>query len=207
MQITEIIPFGKTRCRVLTDGDLVFVVYKGELRRLHLTVGAELAEETIGKVLLPMLTRRARERLVFLLKDADKTEAELRRKLREGGYPESCIEGAVAWAREKHYVDDRRYAAWYAEYHARGKSRRKLLYDLEARGISREIAEEILEAQPVDEEAQIRKELEKRHFDPLTAEPDTRRKFLAALARKGYSWDTIRRVLRPEQEESDIVNL
>ena len=44
MIITEIFPYGKMKSRVLTDGDLVFCVYKGELKKYGLEEGTELSE-------------------------------------------------------------------------------------------------------------------------------------------------------------------
>jgi regulatory protein len=195
MLVTEIVPFKKSRSKVLTDGDFAFVLYNGELKKLRISEGAEITEEKLNGTILPLLNRRARERVVYLLKDMDKTEAELKRKLREACYPESCIEAAVSWAREKHYVDDERFASGYAEYHSAGKSRKKLLYDMILKGVPREIAEKTLEAKPVDEEEQIRRELAKRRYDPETADIDAKRKMTAFLARKGYSWDMIGHIL------------
>jgi len=196
MIITEIKPFGKTKSKVLTDGDFAFVLYKTEIRKLKLAEGEELPESELDEVIIPLLTKRARERIVYLLKDSDRTEAELVRKLRESCCPEPCTEKAIAWAREKHYVDDERYASCYAEYHSAGKSRRKLLYDLMQKGVAKEIAEKVLEEQPVDEEEQIRRELKKRGFDAENTNPDERKKITAALARKGYSWELIEHFLK-----------
>ena len=161
MIITEILPYGKMKSRVLTDGDLVFSVYKGELKKYGLEEGAELSERMTEDVLLPLLTKRARERIVRLLKDRDYPEEELRRKLKLSWYPEQCISDALKWAQEKHYVDDRRFAENYIRWNGEGKSRKRLMYDLTQKGISRELAEELLEEMPPDEAAQIRKELEK----------------------------------------------
>lgn len=59
----------------------------------------------------------------------------------------------------------------------------------------------MLENQPVDEEEQIRAELRRKRCDPASASPDERRKVIASLARKGYSWDTIERVMTGGPDE------
>jgi len=191
MIVEKVQPFGKTRSKVLTDGDFAFVLYNTELGKFRISEGAVIPEEVKEKVLIPLLSKRARERVAFLLKDSDKTEARLRQKLKMSFYPECCIETAVGWAKEKHYVDDERFASCYASYHGSGKSRKKLLYDMMLKGVSRETAEKVLEDQPVDEEEQIRRELKKRRYDPESASPEEKRRMAAALARKGYSWDLI----------------
>ncbi len=196
MIITEIIPYGKMKSRVLTDEDFAFSVYRTEARKLGLTEGRELTDAFLETVLLPLLTRRAKERVTALLEKQDYPEAVLRRKLRQSYTPEVCIDAAVEWAAERHYLDDRRYAENYLAWHAEGKSRRRLLSDLMAKGIDRDLAAELLEQCPVDEEAQIAGELRKKRFDPETADPKERQRMAAYLARHGYSWCQIENALR-----------
>ena len=200
MIITEILPYGKMKSRVLTDGDLVFSVYRGELREYGLEEGKELPEKVLEEELMPLLTKRARERIVKLLKDRDYPEAELRRKLELSWYPEQCIATALQWARDRHYVDDRRFAENYIRWNGEGKSRRRLMYDLTQKGISRELAEQLLEEMPPDEDAQIRKELKKRDYHPDSADPKERQKIAAFLSRRGYSWSRIENALRRTEE-------
>ena len=100
MIITEIIPYGKMKSRVLTDGDFAFSVYRTELRKFGLEEGGELTEQFLETVLIPLLTGRAKERVVLLLEKQDYPEAVLRRKLRQSYTPEVCIDAALAWASE-----------------------------------------------------------------------------------------------------------
>lgn len=196
MKVTEIVPFGKTRSKVLTDEDFVFVLYRGELRRFGIAEDAVLTEEFLEGTLFPFLTKRAKERVVNLLKDQDRTEQELRRKLRASWYPEPCIDSVISWARDLHYVDDERYARYYLESHSDRRSRRRLIFDLMNRGIPKEVTERLLLEAPADEEAAVEKELRKKRYDPETADDDTKRKLAAYLSRKGYGWEIIGRYLR-----------
>ena len=190
MKVDRIIPNGKTRSRVLFDEGLVLMLYNSELDKHHIFEGADITEETYEKTLLPLLTKRAKERLVLILKSSDKPEAELRRKLKEGCYPDRAIDETIAWAKNKHYVDDARYVETYLRYHAEGRSRRKLMYDLQARGLDRNLITNMLDEMEVDEDSQIEAELAKRHYTH-DMEPKEKQKILAALTRKGYSWSAI----------------
>lgn len=196
MIITEIIPYGKMKSRVLTDEDFAFSVYRSETGKLGLAEGAVLTQEFLDGTLLPLLTRRAKERVVLLLEKQDYPEAVLRRKLRQSWTPEACIDAAIVWAREKHYLDDRRFTENYLAWHASGKSRRRLFSDLLSKGIDRDLAAELLEQCPVDEETQIAEELRKKHYDPESADPKERSRMAAHLARHGYSWAQIESALR-----------
>lgn len=166
------------------------MLYNGEICRMHMTEGEELADEVYSGQLVPMLTKRAKERLVYILKSADKPENELRRKLREGCYPEEAIEEAVAWAKGKHYIDDERYVENYIRYHSEGKSRKKLLYDLQTKGLDKKLILNMLDEYEVDEDAQIEAELKKKHYSP-DMDAKEKQKIIAALTRKGYSWSAI----------------
>ena len=204
MIITEICPYGKMKSRVLTDEGLVFSVYRSELNKYGLEEGRELTEEVLEGVLYPLLKKRAVERVVRLLKEKDYTEAELMRKLLLSYCPEECARQAVQWALERHYVDDRRYAENYIRWHAEGKSRRRILLDLQEKGVPREVAEELLETTPPDEEAQILRELRKRRFDPEHADLKERKRTAAFLMRKGYSWAQIESALRTYETGEEV---
>ena len=78
----------------------------------------------------------------------------------------------------------------YLRYHAEGRSRRKLMYDLQARGLDRNLITYMLDEMEVDEDSQIEAELAKRHYTH-NMEPKEKQKILAALTRKGYSWSAI----------------
>ena len=91
MQIMAVTPFDKRRSKVLISEDFAFVLYNGEIRRYHIEEGAELTEERYRQILDEVLRKRARERAIYLLKEKDRTEAELTKKLREGFYPEEVI--------------------------------------------------------------------------------------------------------------------
>ena len=110
MRIVSIEPLGRKKSRVLTHEGPAFVLYSGELKTYGIEAGGELTEEKYELLMREVFFRRARERMFRLLKASDKTEAELRRKLAEGGCPAEAVETAIAFGKEKRYIDDRRYA-------------------------------------------------------------------------------------------------
>ena len=76
MIITEILPLGAKKSKVLTDEDFAFSLYRGEVKKMELEVGRELTADFLRTELYPLLIRRSRERLLYLLKQRDYTEAE-----------------------------------------------------------------------------------------------------------------------------------
>ena len=50
MRITEIVPVTKAKYRVVTDEQLAFMLYKGELSRYRLKENGELPAETFQEI-------------------------------------------------------------------------------------------------------------------------------------------------------------
>ncbi len=200
MRITEIREFDKKRSEVLTDEALRFVLYRPEIRRFALAEGEEIPAETAEEILKELLPKRAKLRVMNLLKSRDYTEARLREKLSEGGYPDTVVEEAIEYVRSYHYIDDARYAGDFIRSRMQRASRRKITADLMQRGVDPELIERTMEELYSDdllaaedpEITQIRRQMEKKHFDPETATYEERQKFMAAMARKGFSTEKIR---------------
>ena len=195
MTVTEIVPVDKRRSKVFLDEDFTFVLYKGEIKRFGIEEGETLSQEVYQEILKDVLMKRARERVIFLLKASDKTEQELRRKLKEGGYLQEAIDYAIGFLKDHRFIDDQDYGRRYVEYHSRQKSERQIRYELQRKGLDKEMIRDILEEQPVDEEARIREYLRKKGLKPENMEFKEKGKVMASLGRKGFSYEAINRVL------------
>lgn len=197
MRVLEIVPLDKRRCKVLTDEDFAFALYKGELKRYQIEEGAELTEQVRGEI-TEMLCGRARERALYLLQARDRTEQEIRRKLREAFYPEEAVARALEFLREYGYVDDLEYGRRYVETYGRRRSLARIRHDLTRRGLDRRQVEELLRGAPTAEEEQVRAFLAKKHYDGRTCTPEQRRKLTASLQRRGYAYGVICQAMREE---------
>jgi regulatory protein len=126
----------------------------------------------------------------------DHSEAELRRKLKAKGY-EEAVEEAVARLKELGYLDDARFARFFAASsirNGRGYGAR-LKMELARRGVAGAIIQQTL-AELFEEfgEADVLKQTIERRFagfDPETASDKERRKVVAYLQRKGFSLSAI----------------
>ncbi len=203
MKVTRIEALSSNRSRVYLEDASAFVLYKGELRRFRVREGEELAEQDCRRILGEVLPRRAKLRAMGLLQKREYTVEELRRKLKQGFYPEDVIEEALSYVASYRYTDDLRYAEDYITSQADKKSRRRIEQDLMAKGIDRET---LLEAWQrwqdkggfQDEQEQIRKLLCKRQYDPEKADVRERQKTYAFLMRRGFSQEAVSRALRSE---------
>lgn len=197
MVVTSVIPFDKKRSRVLFDEDLVLLLYLSEIRRYGLEEGCQVPEETCREIVEQVLKKRAREKVISLLKVSDKTELELRRALEKGLYPAEVIEDAIELVKRHRYIDDDAYGQRYAERSGRTKSRCQIAAELQKKGLERQQIKDILEECVIDEEEQIRSSLRKKGYSPehpVTAEKY--QKLAASFVRKGYSFDMVNRILK-----------
>ena len=138
MIVTALEPVGKTRVQVFLDGEKAFVLYRNEAYRMGIREGESLSEQAYAEIMQEILPKRARLRCMNILKSADKTEWQLRTKLRQGGYPKEIEDIAIEYVRSFHYIDDVRYAGYYIESRSQTKSKRQIVQELKAKGVSSE---------------------------------------------------------------------
>ncbi|MCI9584715.1 MAG: regulatory protein RecX [Clostridium sp.] len=189
MHVDKIEPLDRRRSRVFLDGDFAFALYNGEIRRYRLEEGQELEKALYEQILREIVCRRARERALFLLKDMDRTEHELRARLKRGWYPDSAIEETMAFLKEYHYVDDLAYARKYMEAYGEKKSRAQLMQSLWRKGIDRAVAEELYNEARPDTAKQIQKLLRKKGYTGQPLSREEKGKLAAYLMRRGFSWE------------------
>lgn len=146
--------------------------------------------------------RTVRECALALLEFRDRTERELRQKLKEREYSAEEIDETVLFLKEYRYLDDEAYADRYIRSCAARKSRRQIRADLERKGVSREIIDLQLQEKTVDEDSQIRKLLQKKGYVPgKRLEPAEYRRIMGALGRRGFSGEAIRKAMESMREE------
>ena len=200
MLVTQISEASKSRSRVYLDGQFAFVLYKGELRQFQIRENQELSDESYRQIMTQILSKRAKLRSMNLLQFRDYTRKQLEDKLKQGDYPKECIEEAVAYVESYGYIDDRRYAKDYIEYHIQTKSRTRIETDLLRKGIAKDVIGEAFEelgnmGVEQDERAIIYDLLQKKKYCADTATEQERQKMYGFLYRKGFSPETIMHVL------------
>ena len=185
---------GKDYGFLVLDGDGNALCRQGDAGEIS------FSEETLAEIMRKVLPRRAKLRCLNLLKSRSYTEKQLAEKLRAGKYPEAVIEEALSYVKSFGYVDDAAYARSYAEDQIEKKSVRRIAEELQRKGVDRGLIEEALlfvqeRDGGQDEEGMIRRLLEKKHFDPETADFAEKRRIQAFLMRKGFTADGIRRAM------------
>ena len=139
--------------------------------------------------------RRAKLRALHLLTAMDRTEAQLREKLKVS-YCEKTVEAAIEYVKSFGYLDDERYVKVYIESKSRTKSRKQIEQELIfQKGVSREAVERGFEnAEVADISEVIRKYMQKRRIDPENCDYEQKQKFYAYMMRKGFQIEDLKMV-------------
>lgn len=197
--ITGVTELSKGRYKVELDGELRFVLYRGELHTYHIKAGERISGEALEEILTEVLPKRAKLRSMNLIKSRPYTEYQIREKLRQGFYPEAVIDDAVAYVKSFHYIDDRCYTKDYIVYYSESRSRGRITQDLIKKGIAKELIntvyEEDLEEELPDEIVLMHRLLRKKNYDTESADYQEKQKMGAFLYRKGFSLDKIERII------------
>lgn len=186
--IVSVEQLSKGTYRLHLDNGESWVLYSSELRACALAEGTVLTQMQYEQIRRDIIGKRAKKRAMHLLERMDRTEAELRKKLLESEYPEDLAEDAIAYVKSFHYVDDARYADCYVRLRGEGKSRGKLLAELQQKGVDRKLASQVLSEYEGerDEPQMIRELMQRRHYDPQTASLQEQRRMYGYLMRRGF---------------------
>lgn len=140
--------------------------------------------------------RRARQKALDLLTDMDRTEAQLREKLRRKEFSAGAVDDAIAYVKRFGYINDTHYADHYIEVYRSRKSRRRILYDLQKKGLSKEVIDGAFEKVGwYDERPLIRELAEKKARLLDLSDPKGVRRLTSYLGRLGFSGQDIYAVL------------
>ena len=198
MTVTCVEPVTKTKSRVVIDGEFAFILYKGELFHYHIVENKEIKEEVYREIKDDVVLKRAKLRALYLLKDMDRTEEQLRGKLRGSEYTEDIIEKALEYVKSFGYVDDSAYARRFVEANRKRKSRRDIYFSLYKKGVPGELIEQTIEEcyETEDSVSAIKEIMRKKHYSCETASEKETQKMYAYLVRKGFRYEDVRQVIQ-----------
>lgn len=205
MKIVEITRLRRSLYRLdFEDGDAVEVDVR-TLDESPYRAGCAITEEQLDTLLAASQYNRARERALYLLGMRDYACKELKQKLYTEADPDVAA-AVVDRLRQVGLLDDERYAARLARSLSEVKHypRRRIEQELRHRGIDPLTAQSAVEELDGEDFEQALALLERKYYNKLS-DPDSRRRVIAALARRGFSYGAIRRAMDafgvPDDEE------
>lgn len=198
--VTEYESLGKGKLRIRFDNGAELSLYRSEAKQFQLAEDAAIEDSAYRRLLDEVVAKRATKRAMHLLERMDRTEHQLREKLKTGGYPEECIDAAVEYVKRYHYIDDLRYACTYVRLSQERLSRLQIKMKLAQKGIDRELIERALEEEYEAEEIeQIRRLLEKKNYTGEAADEKEFRRTYQFLLRRGFHSSDILKAMNESQ--------
>lgn len=148
------------------------------------------------------IIKKARGKALSVLNYMDRTEMQLREKLKEGEFPPFAIDDAVEYVRSFHYLDDERYAENFIRRKKEEKSLFELRMELKKRGVKDEDLEAAFSQEPVNEYETVKILFLKKYGRKDLTDPKTFEKAMRYFGAKGFSYDVLKRGIRDAVEES-----
>ena len=197
--VKDIEAVGKGRYRVQFDTGVTCLLYRKEMSSFSIEKGKKITAQQYQELLEEVVGKRAKKRALHLLEQMDRTEKQLRDKLLANEYPQSCIDGAIAYVKGFHYLDDSRYASNYVRFSQEKMSRVQMKQKLMQKGIaSSVIADAIEEGYVADEMEQIMALLQKRKFVPEEADEKEFQRTYQYVMRRGFQSSDILKAMKME---------
>ena len=195
MIVTKLEKVDTKKTKVYLDEEYAFILYPQELRGYKIKEGLEVSEELYCQIMEETIIRRAKQKAMALLKRSDRTEKELRIKLKQSEYPEMAIDEAVSYVMKYGYVDDERYLENYVFYKKGQKSLRVIEMELQQKGLSKEQIREQIEKEELNDGEAIQKAIRKKIGAKSELSYEETQKVAAYLYRKGFKEEDIRKYL------------
>lgn len=202
MQITELSLFKGDTYKLVIDEDTTVFVNSTVVSDFMLHKGDEIGSDAFERIQAADTLRKAKRRAMYLLGSREYCYNELYKKLRQS-YGEDVARNAANTMVDYGYVNDEEYAPKLADYliHTKRYGLRKARYEMLHKGLSEELVSNTLaefSEEEVDEE--ITELLERKYYAKIS-DPADRRRTIAALARRGYDYGSVKRCIEALLEE------
>ena len=194
MKITAVEPRRKQMCALFIDGEYVMNLDAQTLIENRFDVGREIDDDELKEIIEKSSERRAKEKALWLISYRSHSKKELFDKLKRS-FDEASAQKAVDRMEELGLINDEEFAKLYARKLVNGKkmSVKAAEYELYRKGIDKITAEQVLSELEYDPQTQIIEFITKKYKN--IQDEKIKRRAVAALQRKGYSWEEIRQAI------------
>ncbi len=194
MKITAVEPRRKQMCALFIDGEYVMNLDAQTLIENRFDVGREIDDDELKEIIEKSSERRAKEKALWLISYRSHSKKELFDKLKRS-FDEASAQKAVDRMEELGLINDEEFAKLYARKLVNGKkmSVKAAEYELYRKGIDKITAEQVLSELEYDPQTQIIEFITKKYKN--IDDEKIKRRAVAALQRKGYSWEEIRQAI------------
>lgn len=189
------------RVNVYLDGEFGFGIDLDNLVLNHIKIGTNLTDEEVEKIIRKAEFQKTLDKLLKFASLRPRSEREIDNYLKRKKVHESLWIDLFEKLKHFELLDDVKFAHWWVEQRLAFKkiSSRLLRLELGNKGINKEIIDEVMAENLVDEEKMARELLEKRSYkwEGLDAREAKQKKF-QYLVGKGFDWKVVEKILSEE---------
>lgn len=197
--ITSIKPQkNKKRVNIHLDGKFGFGLDLENFVRLNLKVEQELTDVEIAEIVKEAEYKKTVDKLLNFASLRPRSEREIKDWLRRKKVHESIHKKLFNKLKKFELLDDEKFAKWWIKQRQdfKAKSKRELVFELRKKGISNDLIKNVIDESKIDETENAKKNLSKRAYKWQRLEKEEgRKKMFEYLARKGFRYDVIRKVV------------
>ncbi len=218
MKITSISAQARNpdRVNISIDGKYRFSLDISQITDLNVKVGRELGEEELAELEIEsqfgklysraleyclMRPHSVREVRDYLYRKTLRTKYKNRQGIiiEKSGYSPALTERVLTKLQQKKYVDDEQFARWWVEsrHIAKGASLRQLQAELQTKGVSGAIINQVLHESERNDSDELAKLIARKR----AKYPDDQ-KLVQYLARQGFKYDDIKAALLDMSEQA-----
>lgn len=189
----------KKRVNVYLDGKFSFGIDLENFLRLGLKVEQELSEKKIKEIVKKAEFQKVSDKLIRFATLRPRSKREINNWLRKYRIHASLHKELLTKLKRLELLDDEKFAIWWVEQRTsfRPRGKRALEAELRQKGISKEFIVGALSKVKVDEVKIARELLKKKKYRwEKLDKSKAREKMTGFLARKGFGWEIIKKVIK-----------
>lgn len=198
--ITKIKPQkNKNRANIYLDNKFGFGIDLENFVKLNLKIEQELSEKQIEEIIKKAEFQKTLDRLLRFTTLRPRSKKEIESWLKRKRVHESLYEKLFNRLKKLDLVNDKNFAKWWVDQRIqfKNKSKRELVLELRIKGIDKNTIEDVLSKVKLNELKNAKKLIKKnmykwRKYDELLKD----KKMSEYLARKGFTWEIIKKVLK-----------
>ncbi len=186
----------KKRVNIYLDGRFAFGLDINNFLKAGLEIGRKLSEDQVENLIFENEFQKLLDKTYRVLSLRPRSEKEIKDYLAKKGATPRVSQKIIKKLKKLDYLNDRNFSHWWIGQRATFRPRGKMALRLELRqkGIKKEVIDKALEK--VNELPLARKTAQKKlkAYQKLPPQ-ELRNKLSAFLARRGFSWSTIKSVI------------
>ena len=187
------------RKSIFVDGEFIAGVDDSVVLQLGLAVGQKFESGRLEEILEAENIAKAKQSVLRLLAYRDRTESEIKKRLALNGYTENIIKEVAEYFIGLGFLDDKKFSNDWVKARTASKpmGKNRLVAELRAKGVEAEAAVEAVSNLDFEAEYELAYNLTAKKIEKTGRKDISYKNSLTSfLARRGFSWDVINRVLK-----------